>query len=513
MSVNKIQKISFYKKEREYLHQETSGFLQPGPNESTYQISQDEIVKSLDITSATKYFDLHLPHLGPYKIDYFRSGRNLLLGGRQGHVAVFDWITKELGCEFNVRESVHAVQWLHMPTMFAVAQADWTYVYDQNGTEIHCLKKLYRVYELDFLPYHFLLVSASDNGFLSWLDISTGELVTNFRMNLPRLTCLKHNSFNAITVTGHPNGVVQMWSPNHREPIVKLLCHASTIRDIVIDKEGCEMITTSTDQSIRVWDVRNFKMKQEARLPSIPSKIALSQKNLLAIASANVVNVYKNYDSINGLSTPYMRHRLSSRSSIISSIKFCPYEDVLGIGHQNGFTSVLIPGSGEPNFDAREANPYMTKTQRREMEVKALLDKIDHRLIDLDPNFLPQRDDYRNRPNQIKIRGNSKKINRKSADNRHEKFKNVNNILENNDDTMINNDRVEPIKFDVESFKPNRRRKNKLANRLRLKTIQQEKQRRETIKKKLKAKKLEKIKLLKKNLNKRSKNSVIKENF
>lgn len=47
-----------------------------------------------------------------------------------------------------------------------------------------------------------------------------------------------------------------------------------------------------------------------------------------------------------------------------------------GIGHRDGWSSIVIPGAGEPNLDTFENNPYQNSKQRAQQEVKQLLEKV-----------------------------------------------------------------------------------------------------------------------------------------
>ena len=193
------------------------------------------------------------------------------------------------------------------------------------------------------------------------------------------------NPANAMIICGHSKGTVTMWTPNVKEPVAKLLCHRQPVRAVAVDKSGTYLATAAVDRSLKIWDVRNtYEAVQDYKISNGASGLSFSGTGLLGVSVNNSVEIYKDCCT-KSVDHPYMRHRVFKT---VTDISFAPFEDVLGIGHGAGFSSILVPGSGIANFDALEANPFQTKKQRREAEVKALLEKIQPELITLDPSRL-----------------------------------------------------------------------------------------------------------------------------
>ncbi|XP_037700000.1 WD repeat-containing protein 46 isoform X2 [Choloepus didactylus] len=318
--------------------------------------------------------------------------RHLAFGGRRGHVAALDWVTKKLMCEINVMEAVQDIRFLHSEALLAVAQNRWLHIYDSQGIELHCIRRCDRVTRLEFLPFHFLLVTASETGFLTYLDVSVGKIVTALNARAGRLDVMTQNPYNAIIHLGHSNGTVSLWSPAVKEPLAKILCHRGGVRAVAVDSTGMYMATSGLDHQLKIFDLRGTFQPLSARtLPQGAGHLAFSQRGLLVAGMGDVVNIWAGQGKASppSLEQPYLTHRLSGH---VHGLQFCPFEDVLGVGHSGGITSMLVPGAAEPNFDGLESNPYRSRKQRQEWEVKALLEKVPAELICLDPRALAEVD-------------------------------------------------------------------------------------------------------------------------
>ncbi|TKR68462.1 hypothetical protein L596_024443 [Steinernema carpocapsae] len=308
-------------------------------------------------------------------------------------------MTKNLHTEMNVMESVRDIQFLHVESMLAVAQKRWTFIYDKQGVELHCLKELHDIKRLEFLSRHFLLVAGSNTGFLHYLDTSIGKMVKSFRTNEGPTDVMAQNPYNAIVCTGNSRGVVSMWSPNSQKPLVQMLAHKAPVQGIAVHHSGKYMTTTGMDGFLRVWDLRTQRQTHAYRLPRPASNVVISQKGVVACSMGSMVHLYKDVNS-GTMTEPYMVY---NAKGLVSDMKFCPYEDVLGVGHTDGFVSMLVPGCGDPNFDAYFDNPYESAAQRKEREIRQLLDKIQPEMISLNPSDI-NRVNIRALENKIEMR-------------------------------------------------------------------------------------------------------------
>ncbi|KAI9441184.1 BING4CT-domain-containing protein [Lactarius indigo] len=364
-----------------------------GDMDKTWRTSQDDMVNAVSVEAARGRKEFQLDG-GPYRAKYTRNGRHLAVVGQKGHVSTFDWHTGIIHSELQLRETCRDITFLQDHSHYAVAQKKYVFIYDRDGVELHRLKAHVEPTRLEFLPFHWLLATVGNSGYLKYQDTSTGQLVVEHRTKLGACVTMTQNVHNAVIHLGHQNGTVTLWTPNLPHPAVRLLAHLGPICSVSVDQSsgGRYMATAGMDGSVKLWDCRSWKESLRSwNSRGGNATVAWSQRGYLAVASGGAVNVHSppSIHTAHPAPSPpplYLTHPQPAKPH--TSLSFCPFHDVLAIGHAAGVSCILVPGAGEPNFDSSEADPFEGSKARREREVKSLLDKIQPDMIALDPEFL-----------------------------------------------------------------------------------------------------------------------------
>ena len=249
-------------------------------------------------------------------------------------------------------------------------------------------------------------MSSGKGGMLRWQDVSTGTLIAEVKtaLGVHSGKAMTQNPQNAIIHLGHSGGVVSLWSPTMPKALVRVLCHRGPVQGIAVNRTGQYMATIGLDSKCKVWDMRNnyqpLYQAQEST-GTYPfynarpaSAVAFSQSDLLAVATGSKINIWKDAFSLHaeessgGTVKPYLTHNHTGH--LIEHLEFCPFEDVLAVGSNRGVSSLLVPGAGEANFDSLHFNPFQTRKQRQEAEVKGLLEKLQPETIVLEQGYFGQ---------------------------------------------------------------------------------------------------------------------------
>lgn len=240
---------------------------------------------------------------------------------------------------------------------------------------------------LDFLPQHFLLTSVGESGQLTWQDTSTGRIVAQAKTKLGPCSVLTHDPHTGVSGLGHGRGIVTLWTPNQPAPVAKILAHYGPVVAAAYAPGSARhtCVTAGMDRRVKVWDMRMMRPLHEYETPAPVTALGVSQRGLLAVGWGRRLQIWQDA-LLSKAKTPYMTHLLPAGG--LSSLVFAPYDDVLVAGHEGGISTVLIPGSGEANYDSRVADPFQANKARRESEVHRLLDKLQPEMIVLDPDSI-----------------------------------------------------------------------------------------------------------------------------
>jgi len=402
----------------EILHTAQAGLLEAEHDmERTTGLTQVQLKRQLQAQgnedgddTARHIYDLSMD--SPHGVRYDRSGRYGLMFSSavnpQGHIAIMDCHTRALvpNGEFYVQENLRDACFLHHARLLATASANQPVkIYDNEGAEIHSLGDHQDALQLEFLPYHFLLASVGRSGFLKYTDTSTGQLITQHRtrgmgggsdagggLRAGNPVVMRQNPYNSVMHIGHTNGTVTLWTPASSKYLVKFLCHrGASVQSLAIDLAGRTMVTGGADRQVKVWDLRNTyrELHSYYTVAGPPTSLDISQRGVLGIGHAGHTTFWSPSALKVKEKDPYMHHMIP-RGGPIETLRFRPYEDVCGIGHAKGISSIVIPGSGEANLDTAEyfTNPFQDTKQRREAEVRALLDKLRPEMITLNPEVI-----------------------------------------------------------------------------------------------------------------------------
>lgn len=401
------------------LHTVSGGFLEPShPLERTSRLSQAALLAHPSVDAATRSraaFSLSLTSSQQTYVAgaYSRSGRSLLLAGGAGHVAAVDWRAATPRAELFLEDKVRDATFLHNDSLFAVAQRKAAYIYDAaSGGQVHVLRSHVSPAWLAFLPHHLLLASApagalattpSAANAICYTDVSTGEVAGRPRVGTPGLAlgaarCAAVNLSTGTLHTGHSAGVVGVWSPLSATPLARVLSHKAGVTAVAVSPDGRWAATAGADAVTSVWDLRTWLQVRAFRNWAPVTSLDISATGVLALSFSSTVELYKDmYAGAGaGLSPaaaaaqagalgrggrrvsppvrPYMTERLPGTP--VSRVRFCPYEDLLGVVTTSSFRTLVVPGAGEAALDSRAPNPYESRRSRREQEVRAALEKL-----------------------------------------------------------------------------------------------------------------------------------------
>ena len=124
---------------------------------------------------------------------------------------------------------------------------------------------------------------SSDRTVRVW-DVQTGEMVKQIP-TMSTVTCMDVNSMDTSFASGHKTGDIRIYSMSSLEKTAHIQnAHSSQITSINFTNDRSQIVTTSTDGVIKIFDMRTQKAIDEIdcpelSIPAVCSSVGLSRND------------------------------------------------------------------------------------------------------------------------------------------------------------------------------------------------------------------------------------------
>jgi WD40 repeat protein/transcriptional regulator with XRE-family HTH domain len=228
----------------------------------------DHVVKIWDAQSGRCLKTLHGHNNWIMSVTFSSDSQKVISGGNDHKIRIWDANTGEcLRTLHGHKGRLRFVQTSSDGCLIASSGADSLIKLWNIETGV-CLKTLEGhtnwVLSLAFSPDDKILISGSKDGIVKVWDVKTGNCIKTLASHSDQVRSIAFNPCLPVYATASFDKTVKIWSSHTHQLLCKLgedegLQHTSWVCSIAFSADGFTLVSSSSDETMRLWDMSTFK--------------------------------------------------------------------------------------------------------------------------------------------------------------------------------------------------------------------------------------------------------------
>ncbi len=198
-------------------------------------------------------------------------------------------------------------------------------------------------------PDGLTLASGSRDQTICLWNLPTGELKQTLKGHTQQVTCVAFNPnrhlLGDLLASGSADQKIKLWqldkssNPGDRAEVVELAeltGHLGAVYGVAIAPDGRQLISSSWDRTIKIWDLQTRQVLHSLTGPMLPSTTLAIAPNGKTFASGSYDATIKLWD----LATGQLQSTLTEHSKAVTAVIFSPDGKTLASGSSDGTVKI-----------------------------------------------------------------------------------------------------------------------------------------------------------------------------